>query len=84
MVTLCSDDIAVRAIDLMREVSTNLGPRLLQSQLEFHENYITECYDRLRAHYDTLTVLQKSENDKEFDRVQILNRIKAEAVKMCR
>lgn len=84
VVTLCSDDIAARAIELLREVSTNLGPRLLQSQLEFHENYITECYDRLRAHYDTVTVLQKSSNDKEFDANQIQNRIRGEAVKMCR
>lgn len=84
VVTLCPDDIAARAIELLREVSTNLGPRLLQSQLEFHENYITECYDRLRAHYDTVTVLQKSSNDKEFDANQIQNRIRGEAVKMCR
>ncbi|XP_074025512.1 ubiquitin carboxyl-terminal hydrolase 9X isoform X2 [Leptinotarsa decemlineata] len=84
VVTLCSNDIASRAIELLKEVSTNLGPRLLQSQLVFHETYITECYDRLRAHYDTLTILQKSVNDKEFDTDQIQNRIKAEAVKMCR
>ncbi|XP_018561344.1 probable ubiquitin carboxyl-terminal hydrolase FAF-X isoform X3 [Anoplophora glabripennis] len=84
VVTSCPDDIAARAIELLREVSTNLGPRLLQSQLEFHENYITECYDRLRAHYDTVTVLQKSSNDKEFDTNQIQNRIRGEAVKMCR
>lgn len=84
VLTVCSDDIASRAIELLREVSTNLGPRLLPSQLEFHETYITECYDRLRAHYDTVTVLQKSENDKEFDSNQLQNRIRAEAIKMCR
>lgn len=84
VVTLCSNDIATRAIELLREVSTNLGPRLMQSQLEFHENYISECYARLRAHYDTVTVLQKSENDKEFDKNQLLSGIRAEANKMCR
>ncbi|CAG9840067.1 unnamed protein product [Diabrotica balteata] len=84
VVTLCPNDIATRAIELLKEVSTNLGPRLTQAQLVFHENYITECYDRLRAHYDTLTILQKSTNDKEFDSVQLQNRIKAEAVKICR
>lgn len=84
VVTLCSDDIAARAIELLREVSTNLGPRLLDNQLEFHETYITECYDRLRAHYDTITVLQKNENEKEFNFEQMKNRIRAEAVKMCR
>ncbi|XP_008200473.2 probable ubiquitin carboxyl-terminal hydrolase FAF-X isoform X3 [Tribolium castaneum] len=84
VVTLCPDDIAERAIELLREVSTNLGPRLQQSQMEFHENFITECHDRLRAHYDTVTVLQKSENDKDFNKNQMQNRIRAEAVKMCR
>lgn len=84
IVTLCTDDIASRAIELLKEVSTNLGPRLLQSQVEFHETFITECYDRLRAHYDTVTVLQKNENDKEFEANQLLNRIRAEAVKLCR
>lgn len=84
IVTLCPDDIAARAIELLREVSTNLGPKLQGSLLEFHETYITECYDRLRAHYDTVMGLQKTENDKEYDTQQIQNRIKAEAVKMCR
>lgn len=84
VVTLCSDDIAARAIELLREVSTNLGPHLLVSQLDYHETFITECYDRLRAHYDTITVLQRSENDKEFNLNQLENRIRAEAVKLCR
>lgn len=84
VVTLCSNDIAARAIELMREVSTNLGPRLQVSLLDFHENYITECYDRLRAHSDTVIAMQKSDNEKEQDAQQFQSRIKAEAVKMCR
>lgn len=84
VVTYCCEDIATKAIELLREVSTNLGPRLLASQLDFHETYITECFDRLRAHYDTVTVLQKTETDKEFNAEQMKNRIRAEAVKMCR
>ncbi|XP_030747882.1 probable ubiquitin carboxyl-terminal hydrolase FAF-X isoform X2 [Sitophilus oryzae] len=84
VVTLCSDDIASRAIELLREVSTNLGPKLLQSQIDFHDQYIGECFDRLRAHYDTITILQKPVNEKEMESGQITNRIKAEAVKMCR
>lgn len=84
--TLCSDDIAARAIELLREVSTNLGPRLMATQLEFHESYITECYDRLRAHYDTAVIFQKTkiETDKEFDLNQLQNTITCECVKMCR
>ncbi|KAI4464478.1 ubiquitin carboxyl-terminal hydrolase [Holotrichia oblita] len=84
VVTHCTDDIAARAIELLREVSTNLGPRLLVEQLQFHETFLSECYDRLKSYYDSVTVLQKSENDKEFDSEQIQNRIRAEAVKMCR
>ncbi|XP_050309267.1 probable ubiquitin carboxyl-terminal hydrolase FAF-X isoform X2 [Anthonomus grandis grandis] len=84
VVTLCPDDIAARAIELLREVSTNLGPKLQQNQVEFHEQYIAECYDRLRAHYDTVTILQKSIADKELDSAQVPDRIRSEAVKMCR
>lgn len=84
MVTLGTDDIAARAIELLREVSTNLGPKLLQTQVDFHEQYIGECYDRLRAYYDTVTILQKSMADKELDTTLIPDRIRAESVKMCR
>ncbi|XP_066261614.1 ubiquitin carboxyl-terminal hydrolase 9X [Euwallacea similis] len=84
VVTLCPDDIAARAIELLKEVSTNLGTKLLQNQMTIHTQYIGECYDRLRAHYDTVTILQKSMADKEFDNSQIPNRIGVEAVKMCR
>ena len=84
VVTLCSEDIAARAIELLREVSTNLGPRLLAAQLEFHETYITECYDRLRSHYDTVIGIQRTEYNKELDIEQMEKRIKAEAIKMCR
>lgn len=84
VVTLGSNDIAARAIEILKEVSTNLGPRLFPSQIQFHENFIAECYDRLRANYDTLTALQKSSVDKELTQIQIQNRIGAEAVKICR
>lgn len=84
IVTLCADDIALKAIEILKEVSTNLGSRLALAQLQFHHNFIAECYDRLRAHYDTVSVLRKSENDKEFTAEQLQNRIKCEAVKMCR
>lgn len=83
VVTLCPDDIAARAIELLREVSTNLGPKLMGSQLEFHHSYIAECYDRLRAYYDTVKILQ-SQSDKDFSAELKHTRIRAEAVKICR
>ncbi|CAH1960059.1 unnamed protein product [Acanthoscelides obtectus] len=96
VVTLCPNDIAARAIELLKEVSTNLGPRLQASRLDFHETFVTECYDRLRAHFDTLSVLQKSTTQLATAAVdgtlattldapgQMQHRIQAEAVKMCR
>ncbi|XP_025829816.1 probable ubiquitin carboxyl-terminal hydrolase FAF-X [Agrilus planipennis] len=84
VVTLCTDEVAARAIELLREVTTNLGPSLQATQLEFHEQFITECFNRLRAYYDTVMALQQSSVDKEFETKQIHNRIKSEAVKMCR
>lgn len=84
VVTHCQDDIAARAIELLREVSTNLGPRLLVEQLQFHETFLSECYDRLKSYYDSVTVMQKSEQDKELDAEQMQVRIRVEAVKMCR
>lgn len=82
VVTHCSDDIATRAIELLREVSTNLSERLLSEQLQFHETFLSECYDRLKSYYDSVMVLQKSDRDKDSDADQV--QIRGEAVKMCR
>ena len=50
--------MAARAIQLLKEVSTNLGPRLQAACVQFHQSFTSECLDRLRAHYDTVCVLQ--------------------------
>lgn len=43
--------------------------------VEFHETYIAECLDRLRAHYDTITVLNSSDiNSSPQDALQMNNR----------
>ncbi|PSN47507.1 putative ubiquitin carboxyl-terminal hydrolase FAF-X [Blattella germanica] len=89
VVTNSGDEIANRAIELLKEVNTNLGPRLQSSILEFHESYISECLDRLRAHYDTVTVLSNDDGGIKDDGSLIgspvtLNKLKGEAVKMCR
>lgn len=52
-----SDDIASRAIDLLKEIYTNLGPKLQVNQVEIHEDFIQSCFERLKASYDTLCVL---------------------------
>ncbi|KAM6149271.1 ubiquitin carboxyl-terminal hydrolase 9X-like [Rhynchocyon petersi] len=52
-----NDDIASRAIDILTELYTNLGPRLQVSQVAIHEDFIQSCFNRLKASYDTLCVL---------------------------
>jgi ubiquitin carboxyl-terminal hydrolase 9/24 len=60
---LCSnEDIAIRAIDLLKETFTNLGPRLQANQVDIHEDFISSCMDRLKASYDTVTVLEKDKD----------------------
>jgi len=65
VVTNCSEDIAAHAIDLLKEVNTNLAPRLLASPLEFHQTFVAECLERLRAHFDTVSILSKASMDKD-------------------
>lgn len=76
VVTSSGDDMAARAIQLLKEVTTNLGPRLQSSCVQFHQSYISECLDRLRAHYDTVVVLKGGTPNPP--------RISLECVKMCR
>lgn len=85
MVTNSPEEIANRAIELLKEVNTNLGPRFQSSVLEFHVTYIGECMDRLKAHYDTVSVLSTVylEGKEERDE-QMSDKIKIEAMKMCR
>nr|CAD7589819.1 unnamed protein product [Timema genevievae] len=82
VITNSGDEIAGRAIELLKEVNTNLGPRLQASLLEFHDSFVSECLDRLRAHYDTVSVLNQAA-EKEEDCV-LATRLQAEAVRMCR
>ena len=44
---LCSDeDIANRAIELLKETFTSLGPPLQNNQAEIHADFISSCIDR--------------------------------------
>ncbi|KAM4798316.1 ubiquitin carboxyl-terminal hydrolase 9X-like isoform X3 [Urocitellus parryii] len=71
-----NDDIANRAIDLLKEIYTNLGPRLQVNQVVIHEDFIQSCFDRLKASYDTLCVL---DGDKDS-----INCTRQEAIRMVR
>ena len=54
------EDIANKAIELLKDCFTNLGPRLQTSQVDIHDDFISSCFDRLRASYDTITLLGKA------------------------
>lgn len=85
MVTNSPEEIANRGIEILKEVNTNLGPRLQSSVVEFRETYISECMDRLKAHYDTVSILRKeSLEEKEEKDGTAVDGIKSEAMKMCR
>lgn len=49
-VVLCStEDIAQKAIELLRETFTNLGPRLQANQYLIHEDFIMNCISKLKV-----------------------------------
>ncbi|KAH8417659.1 hypothetical protein KR222_003640 [Zaprionus bogoriensis] len=60
VITTGGEEIANKAIDLLKEVSTALGPRLQEHITEFHEMFIGECCSRLRTHYSNILILGKT------------------------
>lgn len=60
VITAGGEEIAYKAIELLKEVSTALGPRLQAKVENFHENFINECCDRLKAHMDNLAILKNA------------------------
>lgn len=65
VVTNCSEEIATHAINLLKEVNTNLAPRLQGNPQEFHQTFVAECLERLRAHFDTVSILSKASMNKD-------------------
>ena len=49
VVMLAPEDVAEKAIVLLKDTFTNLGPRLQQSQIEIHEDFIQTTMDRLKV-----------------------------------
>ncbi|KAG7177623.1 ubiquitin carboxyl-terminal hydrolase FAF-X-like [Homarus americanus] len=76
-VVLCgTEDIACRAIELLRETYTNLGPRLQANQVIIHDDFLSSCMSRLKAMYDTVSVLDQDKDS--------INRVRQETTRMCR
>lgn len=88
VITNSGEDIASKAIELLKEVSTALGPRLQLHVAEFHEKFIGECYERLWDHYKNIEMLTKICEETVKQQDTLCEDIKAkrlkEAEKMCR
>lgn len=86
VITTGNEQIAHKAIDLIKEVSTALGPRLQANIADFHENFIVECCDRLKTYYNNIMVLSETidainQDDQDCKDIKIRH---IEAEKMCR
>lgn len=87
VITTSNENISQKAIDLLKEVSTALGPRLQANIAAFHENFIIECCNRLRAYHDNIMILNEtiananSDNNDECKDIKLRH---AEAEKMFR
>lgn len=87
VITSSGEEIAYKAIELLKEVSTALGPRLQENVAEFHENFITECCDRLKTNYDNIILLNNvivEPKTPEMEAKEMIQRRIIEAEKMCR
>ncbi len=55
-----SDEVAKKAIELMKETFTNLGPKLQAQQTIIHEDFNGHCLNILKSAHDTLSVMKVS------------------------
>jgi ubiquitin carboxyl-terminal hydrolase 9/24 len=84
VITLSGEEIAFKAIELLKEVSTALGPRLQENIAEFHENFISDCCDKIKITYDRIQMLSKALQDSAKDHKELQARRMMEADKICR
>lgn len=59
VIVMSGDEIASKAIELIKEVSTALSPRLQSVVGDFHEKFISECCEQLRDYADCINELSK-------------------------
>ena len=84
VITISGEEIAYKAIELLKEVSTALGPRLQENIAEFHENFISDCCDKIKITYDRIIMLSKALKDSVKDQKELQARRMMEADKICR
>ncbi|XP_066267004.1 ubiquitin carboxyl-terminal hydrolase 9X-like isoform X4 [Branchiostoma lanceolatum] len=80
VILLGQDEIAAKAIDLLRETYTNLGPRLQTNQVDIHVDFIQSCFDRLKAAYDTICILENDKDSLEDIRTEVTRMIRVLSV----
>lgn len=78
-----ADDVASRAIELLKETYTNLGPRLASSQVEIHDDFIQQCLDRLHAAFDTVSLLNRVDEEAKVRHEVCARRSKAREAFRC-
>lgn len=61
--------MAEKAITLLKDIYTNLGPRLQQQQVEIHEDFIQSCIDRLKPAFDTVTAIESDKDQNSTSKV---------------
>lgn len=85
IITTGGEEIAYKAIELLKEVSTALSPRLQASIDDFHEAFIDECCERMRTSYKNIFAITKciEENNTTDEETLLIARIK-ETEKLCR
>lgn len=72
---LSPDEVANKAITLLKDIFTNLGPRLQQNQVDIHDDFIQSCVDRLKALYDTVSVLEKDKDNRVMQETSRMVRV---------
>lgn len=84
VITTSGEEIAYKAIELLKEVSTALGPRLQENISEFHENFLSDCCDRIKLSYERIGMLGKAIQDSVKEHKELQIRRMTEADKICR
>lgn len=58
LILCCNDEAATKAIEILKNLYTNLGPKFINSQVNLHHDLISICADRLKANYDTISIIK--------------------------
>jgi ubiquitin carboxyl-terminal hydrolase 9/24 len=78
------EEIAFKAIELLKEVSTALGPRLQENIAEFHENFISDCCDKIKLSYERIAMLTNAIQESAKEHKELQARRVVEADMICR